>query len=230
MPSKYEIYDNHAKEYDELVNHEDYQNNLTAFLQRECAGFDTVLEFGAGTGRVTGLYADRVGHIFFAERAQHMIDRAAENLAAHQDKITFINIDTRDLAGLNIKADCIIEGWALGHTAIDEHHRLADFLSELFTGFRSLLNVNGRLIFIETMGSHVDQPVVPRKELAYLYRELETTYRMKRHILETDYKFASVEEARRIMGFFFGQEMAASIDSEVVREYTGVWVGALNPA
>lgn len=32
MPKMFEIYQNHSMEYDELVNHEDYQNNLRKYL------------------------------------------------------------------------------------------------------------------------------------------------------------------------------------------------------
>jgi len=223
MPSMYEIYDKHSIQYDELVNHEDYQKNLDAFLNDAFIGIDTVIELGTGTGRLTKLYANKVQRIICTERAQHMINKAKINLAEFKDKIDFVNIDTRNISQLKTKADCIIEGWAVGHTAIDEYHRLDEFLSKLFKDFKTLLNSNGKIILIETMGTNVDEPKIPTKELEDLYNELETTYAMKKQIIQTDYKFVNTEEAKRICGFFFGHSTAANINSNIVNEYTGIW-------
>ncbi len=224
----YEIYDMHAEQYDELVIHEDYRNNLTKFVDQEFTDIHSVLELGTGTGRLTKLYAEKVQNIICCERAEHMIDKAKINLAPYLNKIKFFNIDTRNISQLNTKVDCVIEGWALGHTAIDEHHRLSEFLVEFFNNVKTLLNKDGKLIIIETMGTNTEESKIPAKELADLYKELEITYKLKKQIIRTDYKFDNIEDAKRIMGFFFGNDMAKIIKSNIVKEYTGIWMANLN--
>ena len=50
----FKIYQNYSDLYDELVNHEDYNNNLYKFLNDNIQWENKVVgEFGIGTGRVT---------------------------------------------------------------------------------------------------------------------------------------------------------------------------------
>lgn len=226
MPSMYEIYDKYSSEYDELISHEDYKKNLFNFLAKEFINIETVLEIGVGTGRVTELYIDNVKKATCTDFAQHMIDKAKINLNQYLHKIDFLHLDTRSIEKLDLNVDCIIEGWAIGHSAIDEYNRLEDFASKLFHSFNNLLNGNGKIILIETMGTNVSQPTIPVKELEDFYSLIETKYNLKRHILQTDYKFESIDEAKRIMGFFFGNEITKTITSNIIPEFTGVWVGS----
>ena len=46
---------------------------------------------------------------------------------------------------------------------------------------------------------------------------------MERTIIETDYKFPSKEDAKRIMSFFFGDQIKNDINSNIVKEFTGIW-------
>lgn len=70
MPDHPEIYRSQAEQYDTLVSNEDYQNNLLPALQK-LTSFNnkTVVEFGAGTGRVTCLLAPLVRSIGLTEMA-----------------------------------------------------------------------------------------------------------------------------------------------------------------
>ncbi len=52
MPSMQEIYNNYSLQYDELVNHEDYNNNLSNYLlEKFNFSGKTIIELGVGTGR-----------------------------------------------------------------------------------------------------------------------------------------------------------------------------------
>jgi SAM-dependent methyltransferase len=219
----YEIYDRYSENYDELVSREDHFNNLHTFLNSIISG-KSVLELGVGTGRVTQMYIDKVEKAICCDRASHMIDRALLNLREHSEKIRFECLDTRQINQLNVKVDCIIEGWALGHTAMDEFHRIETFVAGLIQDLSDLLNDNGKMIFIETMGTNTEHPTIPDERLKTFYGLLEETYRMKPYIIRTDYLFPSTEEARRILSFFFGKQMHKEITDKCVKEYTGVWV------
>ena len=58
------------------------------------------------------------------------------------------------------------------------------------------------------------------------YAHLESTYGMTRHVLRTDYRFADVPTAVRLMGLFFGDSMVRQINARGVPEVpecTGMW-------
>ncbi len=202
MPTMKDIYDRYSDQYDELVLHEDYQSNLKTLLEHEIRENQTVLELGVGTGRVTNLYIEKAHHAVCCDRSGHMLEKAARNLAAFADKITFYKLDHRDLKDLDVRADLVIEGWALGHIAMDDFPNLPAFLDQLFADLQRILNPGGQIIFIETMGTHCVQPAPPDKKLSDFYDMLEQKHKMQRRIIRTDYKFRNVADARRISGIF----------------------------
>jgi SAM-dependent methyltransferase len=223
MPTMYEIYDQYAEHYDALVSREDYFNNLHTFLNSIISG-DSVLELGVGTGRVTQMYIQKVEKAICCDRASHMLERAKQNLKDYSDKITFECIDTRQINLLKEKVDCVIEGWALGHTALDEFHRIEAFVSDLFQDLSKLMNDNGKMIFIETMGTNTEHPKIPDERLKTFYNLLEETYHMKKYVIRTDYRFNSIDDAKRILSFFFGEQIIHDLKNPIVKEYTGVWI------
>jgi hypothetical protein len=84
----------------------------------------------------------------------------------------------------------------------------------------------GTLIVIETLGTGFTEPAAPAPELADYYAWLESQRGFGRHALRTDYGFDSVSEAARVLGFFFGEQMAALVaegGSPRVPECTGIW-------
>ena len=81
MPEFKEIYSHHAGKYDLLVAREDYEGNLLPALNaiRPLASLN-VVEFGAGTGRVTCLLAPIVNRIWAFDASHHMLGVAATKL------------------------------------------------------------------------------------------------------------------------------------------------------
>jgi ubiquinone/menaquinone biosynthesis C-methylase UbiE len=227
MPSMYEIYDSYSFEYDELVNHEDFQNNLSKKLF-EIADFTgkTVIEPGIGTGKVTKLYIEKAKFVFGLDRANHMLERAKMNLSDFSDKISFHNIDNLNIAGINLKADIVIEGWGFGHTINDNELAIKETVKKLLEQCRQVLNPGGKIIIIETMGSGTNKPGAPMASLAQFYTILEKDYGFQNEIVRTDYRFDSVEQAARICGFFFGEQFSDYVKSnelKIVPEFTGIW-------
>ncbi len=81
MPSMYDIYRNHAAEYDRLVLAEDYLGNLSKTLHGLIDWHGrSVLEAGTGTGRVTALFVDDVESVVCADRERHMLEAARRRL------------------------------------------------------------------------------------------------------------------------------------------------------
>ena len=233
MPEMYEIYDRYAREYNELVNAEDYQGNLAPALLDVADWNDAnVVEAGTGTGRVTALYADRADHIVCFDRSAHMLEAARNRLGRFTDRITFIEGDNLDLPKDAVThafggqvADILVEGWAYGHAVMDSG-KPASTCRTLLSSSRRLLREGGTVVLMETLGTAVDEASPPHPLLEAFYLELEDAHGFKRVEIATDYRFSSVEEAERIMGFFFGEEMAAEVrrrNSSTIPEWTGLW-------
>ena len=228
MPGYDEIYSRHAAAYDELVRHEDCHGNLARFLRGalDCDG-RSVLEPGAGTGRVTALYQERAAAVHLADRSGHMLDAARARFATAGERIRYSICENLSLASLGGEYDRIVEGWSFGHTVTDGVAHLEETVDALVLGCRSLLRPGGTVILLETLGSGATAPAPPNPVLARFYARLEEQHGFGRTTLATDYRFDNPEEAARICGFFFGEAFGARVraaGSAIVPEFTGAWV------
>ncbi|MDE2776777.1 MAG: class I SAM-dependent methyltransferase [Chloroflexota bacterium] len=223
-----DIYHNQAEQYDRLVAREDMRGNLFAALSeiRPLHGLN-VVEFGAGTGRVTRQLSVIVDSIFAFDIEPSML-RKADNVM-RETGMTNWRLSLGDNIRMPVASDCadlVIEGWSFAHVIgwhpDDWRARTAAMLSEM----ERILKPGGSAILIETMGTGRRQPQAPSAKLAQLYeywqRECGFAYRW----IRTDYQFASPEEADELMRFFFGDAMAdgcLDCDTVIVPECTGVW-------
>lgn len=230
MPSMEEIYQGHSAEYDELVDHEDYRGNLTRFLESTVDWRDkTVYEAGVGTGRVTKLYIDEAKKVIAADRSSHMLAQAERNLAGYGEKLTLKQALNEELE-VPEGVDIFIEGWSFGHTFLDYPERRKNIFGSLFSDLETGMNEGGSIILIETLGTCVEKAGDIMEELLLFFDMLEIDFGFDRNVVETDYRFEKLDDAVRVMGFFFGQEMAdrvKALGSPIVKEYTGVWLKRL---
>lgn len=227
MPTMYEIYESHAAGYDELVGYEDCDGNLKTAINGlyDFTG-KTVTEFGVGTGRVTNSYIDKAARVQCFDRSKHMMSRARENLKEYAPKLSFAARHNLEARGACNPANAFIEGWAFGHTVYDDPDNHRTTIDNLVTGAESLVKPGGTVILIETMGSNSPEPFAPGELLAKFYQALEQDYGYTRTVISTDYQFPTLEDAARIMGFFFGDGMADEINhggTTRIREFTGIW-------
>ena len=220
----HEVYQSYSDLYDELVNHEDYMNNLYQFLNKNIQWENKVVcEFGVGTGRVTKNYINNVKKAYVYDNSQHMIDKAKRNLSKWSDKIIDTILDNNQIKSIENKFDIIIEGWSFGHLITQENEEKEQWIQMLISETKKRAK---EIIFIETMGTNVDTPKPPVEKLTQFYHELVNNG-FKEYIIETDYKFKNYEEAGRIMGGFFGDSMKNDIlqrKQEIIKEYTGIWI------
>ena len=227
MATMYEIYDNHSYEYDELVSHEDYNRNLPEALNSLFDFKDkTIIELGVGTGRLTNQYIKKVKQAYCYDRSVHMINKAKINLDSYTDKIVYGIIDNNSINQIQNKADFVIEGWSFGHTVYDYIDEAESKIDELVKGCTSLLNRNGKIIILETLGTNTEVAGAPAEFLNGFYSRLEEFHGFSRVDIKTDYQFRNVEEASKIMCIFFGPEIADSVslkNNPIVKEFTGLW-------
>ena len=231
MPAMYDIYRRHRIEYDRLVNAEDCEHHLPAFL-RSIADWrgKTVLEGGLGTGRVTELFIDDARRVVGCDREAHMLEAARERLARFADKLELRVADNLDLPLLPEKANVFIEGWSWGHAVVDGPGEVEAIAEALFTQVRKNLVPGGLVVLIETLGTNALGPAAPHPRLAEFYQLLQSRFGLRQTALSTDYRFATPAEAAEVLGFFFGDAMGKAVranGSAIVPEWTGVWYGPL---
>ena len=224
----YDIYRRHRAEYDRLVNAEDHERHLPAFLHSlaDWRG-KTALEGGLGTGRVTEMYADRARRVVGCDRELHMLEAARERLAPFAHKLDLRVADNLDLPILPQQADIFIEGWSWGHSIVDGPGSVEDIAAALFAQVRKNLVPGAPVILIETLGTHALSPAAPHPRLAEFYQLLQSRYGLQQTVLSTDYRFPSAAAAAETLGFFFGDAMARAVRAATVPEWTGVWHGPL---
>ncbi len=225
------IYAHHADRYDRLVAREDIHNNILAALEaiRPLAGLD-VVEFGAGTGRLTRLLAPRVRSILAFDAAPAMLDVARERL--EETTLTNWRVGVGENTALPVPADCAdlaIEGWSFGHAVGWYPMTWRDEVGRALAEMRRVLRPRGTAVLLETLGTGHEAPQPPHDGLAQLYRWLEDEQGFTATWIRTDYQFASLAEAEELTRFFFGDALADRIQQEgltLLPECTGVWYRA----
>jgi ubiquinone/menaquinone biosynthesis C-methylase UbiE len=228
MPDFQTIYAQHADQYEQLVEREDYEGNIIRALSeiRPLAGLD-VVELGAGTGRLTMLLAPLARSIRIFDASQHMLDVAAEKLARsglHSWELAVA--DSRALPVGDANADLTIAGWTFGHMTDWYPETWRDEIGKALGEMRRALRPGGTAIVLETLGTGRETPKPPVERLATYYAMLEQEYGFAATWIRTDYRFASASEAEELTGFFFGVAMPASVTEEgyaIVPECTGIW-------
>lgn len=221
-----EVYASHAEEYDELVRAEDVDGNLLPAL-RAVATLEgaRVVEVGAGTGRLTRLLLQAGARVDATEGAPAMLEVARRELG-DDPRLSLQVADARSLPSPDGEADLGIAGWVFGHL----RHWLPDgWRDEIGAALDELARVvrpGGTLVVIETLGTTHTEPAPPNPALAEYYDWLERDRGFTRTAIRTDYRFDDVEQASRVLGFFFGEEKAAwprTHDTALIPECTGIW-------
>ncbi len=230
MPDKFEIYKSCASGYNELVLAEDFENNLGSFLHDHVNwSGKSVLEAGAGTGRVTQLYIDQAATAVCCDQSQHMLDFAQKSMAAHSSKLTFQAADNVELPDLKSIFEVFIEGWSFGHPimACNNEEEILQLTNMLLDNAQKNLSPGSTVIIIETMGTNVESPAPPHQKLKFFYEALVNKHDFRQHVIRTDYRFSANVKAAEVMGFFFGDDMKQSVlarGSSTIPEWTGVWI------
>ncbi len=226
MPGERETYASHAREYEALVSHEDYQGNILKAIQgvASVAGRD-VIDLGAGTGRLACLVAPYARRVLAFDLSAHMLGLAREKLqAVAPGRWLTAAADHRSVPLASASADLILSGWSVSYVAVWHPQRWRAELEAWFAEARRLIRRAGHLVLFESMGTGSEQP----ERLAHLvdfYDWLEETgFQFK--WIRTDYRFETPQVAADLAGFFFGDEMRRKIEAQhlaILPECTGVW-------
>jgi ubiquinone/menaquinone biosynthesis C-methylase UbiE len=226
MPELEDIYAGKADQYDLLVSREDYEGNILRSLAeiRPLDGID-VVEFGAGTGRLTTMLAPLARSIQAFDASQHMLDVAIAKLErSGLDNWRAALADHRAIPAGDQVADLAISGWSICYTVVWHTENWRVELGKALAEMRRVLRPGGTAVIIETLGTGHETPHPPA-ELVDYYAYLEQAG-FHSTAIRTDYRFRSAEEAEALVRFFFGDTLADQVAREqttVLPECTGVW-------
>lgn len=228
MPTDREIYNNHAETYQLMVSYEDVDGNLPRAINeiRPLAGLD-VVEFGAGTGRVTRMLAPHARKVFVHDGSHHMLAEASRGfLAAHLYNTTLAVADNRAIPLKGGIADLAIEGWSFLYLATYHPGEWRKQFGSAIDEMARLVKPGGTIILIETLGTGKREPEPPIPLFGEVYNWLEAERGFSSRWVRTDFRFESPEQADDLITFFFGETAAAAMvtpGSPVVPECTGIW-------
>lgn len=223
-----DIYHQQAEQFERLVAREDRHGNLFAALHdiRPLAGL-RVVEFGAGTGRITRLLSVLVDQVFAFDIEAPMLRQADSAMrATGMTNWRLAQGDNGRMPVASRCADLVIEGWSFAHVVGWHPQDWLERTDMMLAEMQRILKPGGVAILIETMGTGRRRPLAPSGKLAELYRYWEQEHCFSYRWIRTDFQFASPEEADELMRFFFGDEMADECldgDTVIVPECTGVW-------
>ncbi len=227
MPDHPEIYRSQAAQYDALVSREDYQNHILPALQQICPldGL-TVVEFGAGTGRLTRLLAPAVRFIHAFDISPHMLEVARKrmNTGGLKNWRTQVS-DHRRIPLPDATGDVAISGWSVCYVVVDHPDTWQKEVAKALDEMRRVVRPGGAIILLETLGTGAERPEPPAHLTGY-YAYLEG-HGFQHTWIRTDYRFENRAEAETLARFFFGEAMLEEIYEEgkdvVLPECTGIW-------
>jgi ubiquinone/menaquinone biosynthesis C-methylase UbiE len=228
MPDYKEIYNKQAGKYDLLIEREDYQGNILGALNRvrPLDGLD-VVEFGAGTGRLTGMMVLAARTIVACDASHPMLDVAVAKLKKTGWRNWRVLVaDNRSLPVADQAADLSIAGWSLGHSTSWVADGWRAEIEQALAQMKRVLRPGGTVIILETLGTGCESPHPPSDALAAYYALLEGGHGFSATWIRTDYRFASLSEAEDLTRFFFGDELADRVAGEglvILPECTGIW-------
>lgn len=222
------IYTSKADAYHRMIAVEDYNNQvLQAVLNVTPFAGKNVLDLGSGTGRFPLMLRGQGCRVIAADLHWAMLAEQAQQRARVGGSWALAQADMRNLPFAPANADVVMAGWAIGHmrgwyeddwkaqmsAAVDEMERMA---------------VKGGTLFIfETMSTGSLTPAPPTEGLAEYYHWLVSERGFTAHApIQTDYRFDSVSQAVEFTRFFFGDELAGTIEREgwaILPEWTGMW-------
>ncbi len=223
------IYSTQAAGYQQMISAEDVDGHLLpAILGQVSLTGKKVLDLGTGTGRLPVLCRRESAHFVALDRQPAMLIEQRRLRDELNGQWPLVAGDIAELPFRTGSFDVLMAGWALGHTTEwypeDWLRRVVGVIGEM----QRVLRSPGTLIILETLGTGALQPAPPSPALAAYYTWLKEEAGFKRTEIQTDYQFASLEDAARQMSFFFGPEMGSLVRRRQwsrVPEWTGMWVG-----
>ena len=222
-----EIYQNQAHSYHQMIDAEDFENNLLkTILQFTPIAARSVLDLGSGTGRLPLLLKEQKPELIALDISYPML---LEQKTQQQYAAGSWNLAQGDIRVLPIRdawADVTTAGWAAGHFCGWFPENWQQEIDRFILEMQRVTKPAGILFIMETLGTGRETPAPPTPALTEYYQRIESKWGFQREVIRTDYKFKSLKDAKEKTTFFFGQELAqdiAKMEWQIIPEWTGFW-------
>lgn len=224
MPNHEEIYKTQADAYELLISK---QPSLYEVIETITPVEDLdIVDMGAGSGRLTCILAPKAKSILALDESEDMLNVAANKLQKAGLQNWSIQVaDHRSLPLENNSADLIVSGWSICYLGSTNVQNWKDNIDQVMMEIKRVLRPGGTAIIIENFGTGSETPNPPYYLKEY-FGLLENEYGFSHKWIRTDYDFESVEEAERLIRFFFGDNLADKAENEQMihfPECAGVW-------
>ncbi len=185
-----------------------------------------VVEFGAGTGRFTGLLAPMVNSIRAYDGSPQMLEIAQREL----EKLPYTHweiaqADNRNIPAATHSADVVLAGWTLAMFMLQGAWK--DNITQALNEMRRVLRPGGTAIILEPLGTISEPPKAPTMDkLNELYHHFEHDLHFSSTEIRTDFQFKSEQEEQPLVRLFFGDHAAERMQKEktkILTEATIVW-------
>lgn len=227
--SRYQkIYTDHALEYDQLVSKEDFAGNILRAIESICdLEGRKVVEFGAGTGRLTALLAPKAKSIEAFDAYPAMLALADSKFRETGIKNVVFSVgENKNLPVHDAAFELAIAGWTFGHCVSWFPDTWKEEIGAAVMEMLRVIAPGGTALILETLGTGQTSPSPPNERLAAYYAYLEKECGFTRISIRTDYKFGSLEEGQALTKAFFGRDYEFSVEpsgAAILPECTGIW-------
>ena len=212
MPTEKEVYDAHADQYERLILREDTENNLPQEINKiKDINGATIIELGAGTGRLTRFLVEDAEYVTASDLSHHMLSEAKTILKdqnAHNYNLCVANMQNTPYAPAS--ADMIIAGWSFCYLSVWGGKNWRSELEKGIKEAQRILKPGGAIIIFENFGTGSETPNPPPHLLPYFDFLKEIGFQTS--WFRTDYQFKDLDEAIELSSFFFGEELAKKVE------------------
>ena len=181
-----ELYDSEAALFDDISLHEDTSGKLRRFLLDRFS-FDgkSVLEAGAGAGRITDYYVDRAKRIVVTDAYESMVNKLKKKYEG-VDKITAALCDHRQLRSR------FPEPFDVFLSAFSFNYAFDPSIGDYDAFLEQILPSAKQHIIIECCGFYEEFDYLPPESIRYVHA-LEN--RFQKTVIPTEFVFSSPEQA-----------------------------------
>lgn len=221
------LYHDRPHEYERLVQHEDYQGNLLAALNRiyPLAGA-TVVEFGAGTGRLTRQVAPLAKWLWAFDLTPPMLKESQHHLPSNQTNWRLGLADNRVMPLPPAVADVAVEGWSFLQLMVWQGDAWQRAGGQAISELLRVVRPGGMAIMIETLGTGAVEPVRAER-FRPMYEYMEKDWGFTCTWIRTDFRFAARADIHQLIVPFFGKAILDTLIESpqgiIVPECTGLW-------
>tara|TARA_Y100000310_G_C20692789_1_gene823436 strand:+ start:609 stop:1307 length:699 start_codon:yes stop_codon:yes gene_type:complete len=202
--------------HDELVQYEDPDNNyFAAFLKEANFKNKKVLDIGAGTGRLTLLFAPIVKEI-------HALDIEESQVAFLKRKVKNQEIENvipvvgsaEKLSFKNNSFDIVISSFTIGGR--DQKKAIQEILRVLKPGGKCIITDAHSGEFIELWENHSDPGI--KAIVLKQYHDLLKLHTFKTKLIKSNWRFPTVSKAVEQLGYVLGGHVGSYLEENKKKE------------